>query len=157
MRIQGELIRRYLLAIGIAGAVVVSDLLTKRYAAIHFADGDIEVIPGFLSFTFHENPGAAFSLFQNAGPWMGVAAIAVTAFVLGSLRTQRPTLEVAALGFVMGGALGNLADRIFRGEGLLDGKVIDWINLWFIPTFNIADTSVTLAVVLLLIHTWRSE
>ena len=151
------MIRRYLVALGIAGVVVVTDLVTKRYASLNFADGIVDVIPGFLSFTYHENPGAAFSLFQNAGPVMGVAAIAVTVFVLWTLRTERPTLEVAALGFVMGGAVGNLADRIFRGEGFLDGKVIDWVNLWFIPTFNVADASVTTAVVLLLIHAWRTE
>jgi signal peptidase II len=54
----------------------------------------------------------------------------------------------------MGGAFGNLADRVFRGEGWLDGKVIDWISLWFIPTFNLADASITVAVTLLVIGAW---
>jgi signal peptidase II len=54
----------------------------------------------------------------------------------------------------MGGALGNFADRFFRGEGLFDGSVIDWIDLWFIPTFNVADLSITTAVVLLVIGAW---
>jgi signal peptidase II len=54
----------------------------------------------------------------------------------------------------LGGALGNLADRVFRGNGFLDGKVIDWVDFWIIPTFNVADASVTIAVLLLLIHTW---
>ena len=151
------MIRRYSIALGIAGVVTALDLVTKRYAAIHFVDGDVEVIPGVLSFTFHENPGAAFSLFQNAGPVMGVAAIVVTGVVLFMLRIERPTLEIVAFGFILGGALGNLMDRIFRGDGFLDGKVIDWVNLWFIPTFNVADASVTTAVVLLLIHAWLSD
>ena len=73
------------------------------------------------------------------------------------LRTDRPTLEVVAFGFILGGAMGNLLDRIFRGDGLLDGKVIDWVNLWFIPTGNVADASVTAAVVLLLIHAWLAD
>ena len=149
--------KRYSLAVGIAAAVTVIDLLTKRYASIHFIDGEVEVIPGFLSFTYHENPGAAFSLFQNAGPVMGIAALIVTGVVLWALRVERPGMEVVALGFVLGGAWGNLMDRIFRGEGFLDGKVIDWINLWFIPTFNVADASVTTAVVLILIHAWLSD
>jgi signal peptidase II len=157
MRRQVQLIRRYSTALGIALAVVVADLLTKRYASIHFADSPIEVIPGFLTFTFTENPGAAFSLFQNAGPFMGVAAVVVSVFVLWSIRTERPLLEVAALGLVLGGANGNLMDRVFRGEGFLDGKVIDWISMWWIPTFNISDASVTIAVGLLLIHAWRTR
>ncbi len=157
MRRQVQLIRRYSTTLGIALAVVVADLVTKRYASIHFADSPVEVIPGFLTFTFTENPGAAFSLFQNAGPFMGVAAIVVSVFVLWSIRTERPLLEVAALGLVLGGANGNLMDRVFRGEGFLDGKVIDWISMWWIPTFNISDASVTIAVGLLLIHAWRTR
>lgn len=157
MRRQVQLIRRYSAALGIALAVLVADLLTKRYASINFADSPIEVIPGFLTFTFTENPGAAFSLFQNAGPFMGVAAVVVSVFVLWSIRTERPLLEVAALGLVLGGANGNLMDRVFRGEGFLDGKVIDWISMWWIPTFNISDASVTIAVGLLLIHAWRTR
>jgi len=145
---------RYLLAGGIAGAVVAADLLTKRLASIRFVDERLEVIPGFLEFTYHENPGAAFSLFQSGGPFLAVAAVVIVGILLFSLRTERPTIEVAAYGFVMGGALGNFADRVVRGEGLLDGKVIDWINLWFIPTFNIADASITVAVALLVIGAW---
>jgi signal peptidase II len=151
------LIRRYALAVGLAVGIVAVDLFTKRYASLNFVDSPVEVIPGFLSFTYVENPGAAFSLFQNAGPVMGVLAILVTGFVLGSLRTHRPGIEVVALGLVLGGANGNLMDRIFRGAGFLDGKVIDWVNLWIIPTFNVADASVTAAVALLIIHAWRTR
>lgn len=149
--------RRYGTALAIASAVITADLLTKRYAAQNFAGERIEVIPGFLELTYTENPGAAFSLFQDAGPWIGVVAIAIAAFILGSLRVPRPRLEVVALSLVLGGALGNVADRVFRGDGFLDGKVIDWIVLWWIPTFNIADASVTTAVALLLIYAWRTR
>jgi signal peptidase II len=149
--------RRYLLAGGIAGAVVAADLFTKRLASIRFIDERLEVIPGFLEFTYHENPGAAFSLLPSGGPFLAIAALVIVAILLFSLRRERPTIEVAAYGFVMGGAVGNLADRIFRGDGLLDGKVIDWISLWFIPTFNLADASITVAVVLLVIGAWTQR
>lgn len=149
--------KRYGTALAIASAVITADLLTKRYAAENLVGDRVELIPGFLALTYTENPGAAFSLFPNAGPWIGVIAIAVAAFVLGSLRVPRPQLEVVALALVLGGALGNVADRVFRAEGFLDGKVIDWIDLWWIPTFNIADASVTTAVGLLLIHAWRTR
>ena len=149
--------KRYGTALGLASAVIAADLLTKRYAANNFADDRVEVIPGFLELTYTENPGAAFSLFTNAGPWIGVIAIAISAFILGTLRVERPRFEVVALGLVFGGALGNVFDRVFRGDGFLDGKVIDWIDLWWIPTFNIADASITSAVALLLIYTWRTR
>jgi len=151
------LIRRYALAVGVGGAVAVVDLITKRHAAANFADAPVEVVPGLLSFTFVENPGAAFSLFGGAGPVMGAIAVLVTGFVLGTLRSPRPLLEVIALGLVLGGANGNLMDRVFRGPGALDGKVIDWVELWLIPTFNAADMSVTAAVALLLAQAWRTR
>ncbi len=149
--------RRYGTALGLAAAVVVADLLTKRYASQNFVNERVEVIPGFLEFTYTENPGAAFSLFQSGGAVIGAIAIAVAAFILAALRVPRPQFEVVALGLVLGGALGNVIDRIARGDGLLDGKVIDWIDLWWIPTFNIADASVTIAVALLLIYAWRTR
>jgi signal peptidase II len=151
------LIRRYAIAVGLAAAVVLVDLLTKRWASIELVSEPLVIIPGFLELSYTENPGAAFSLFQNAGPFLGAAAIAVTTGLLMSLRRERPLLETAAFGLIIGGALGNLIDRIFRGEGVLDGYVIDWVNLWWIPTFNIADMSITIAVGLLLIQAWRTR
>jgi signal peptidase II len=151
------LIRRYALAVGVAALVVLVDALTKRWASIRFDGNPLEVIPGFLTFTYTENPGAAFGSLQNAGPFLGVAAIGVTLGLLWTLRHPRPGLEIVAFALIMGGAVGNLVDRIFRGPGLLDGKVIDWINLWWIPTFNIADMSITIAVALLVIQTWRTR
>lgn len=151
------MIRRYLLPIGIAVAVVITDLVTKRHAAINFADADVVVIPGFLGFTFVENPGAAFSLFQNGGQIVGVAAILVSIGLLWILRVERPTGERLALGLILGGAVGNITDRIARGDGILDGPVIDWVNLWWIPTFNIADSAVTIAVVLLFLFSWKTS
>lgn len=149
--------RRYLTALAVAGPVVALDLLTKRHAAARFATDPVEVIPGFLGFTYVENPGAAFSMFQGSGEVIGVLVILITAAVLWALRRERPTAEVLGFGLIIGGAVGNLADRVFRGEGLLDGKVIDWIDLWWIPTFNIADMSVFFAVGLLLIHSWLAR
>ncbi len=149
--------KRYTTAVVTALAVVTLDLLTKRYAAQNFVGNPQVIIDGFLALTYVENPGAAFSLFRGAGPYLGVAAIAVSGFVLGLLRSARPRIELIALSLVLGGALGNLADRVFRGDGFLDGKVIDWVDLWWIPTFNVADASVTVAVALLLIQAWRTR
>jgi signal peptidase II len=151
------LIRRYAIAVGLATVVVVVDAFTKRLASVEFSDGPLVVIPDFLVFTYTENPGAAFSLLPDAGPFLGVAAIAVSIGLLWSLKVERPALETAAFGLIIGGALGNLVDRLARGPGLLDGKVIDWVDLWWIPTFNVADMSITIAVGLLLIHAWLTR
>lgn len=157
MRGAHLLIRRYLVGLGIAAAIVVADLLTKRYAALNFDGNPVEIIPGFFGFTFVENPGGAFGVFQNGGVIIGIAALIITVVVLVALAAERPLAETIALGLVVGGAVGNLVDRFARGEGIIDGAVIDWIELWWIPTFNIADASVTVAVALLLIHAWRSK
>jgi signal peptidase II len=151
------LIRRYVLGVAIATAVVAVDLATKRYAAVRFADDPVTVIPGLLRFGYTENAGAAFSLFQGAGPLIGLAAAGVALIVLWTMRLERHPVEVVALGLILGGALGNLADRIARGDGFLDGRVIDWIVLCRIPTFNLADVAVTSAVGLLLIASWQSD
>ena len=151
------LTRRYLTGFAVAAGVVAADLLTKRYAALNFKGNPVEIIPGFFGFTYVENPGGAFGVFQNGGQVIGVIALVITGVVIAALARPRPTIETLALGFVLGGAIGNLVDRFARGPGLIDGPVIDWIELWFIPTFNIADTAVTIAVGLLLIHSWRSR
>ncbi|MXX45221.1 MAG: signal peptidase II, partial [Acidimicrobiia bacterium] len=74
-----------------------------------------------------------------------------------ALRTPRPGLEVIGLGLVMGGAVGNLVDRATRGEGLLDGKVVDWIQVPNFPVFNLADTALTVGVGLVLLSALRQS
>jgi signal peptidase II len=141
----------------IAAGVVTLDQLTKRWAAAEFADAPLVLIPGWLSLRFTENPGAAFSLFQNAGPFLGLAAVVAVGLVGAALARSRPGYEVAAFGLIIGGALGNLIDRLTRGPGVLDGRVIDWVQLPNFPTFNVADSAITMAVVTLLIGSWRSS
>lgn len=149
--------RRLLTGFGLAAVLVTLDLWTKNYASDNFAGNPVQVLGDFFGFTFVENTGGAFSLFPNGGQVIGVAAIVVTGIVVVALIRPRPMMETVALGFVLGGAIGNLVDRVARGDGFLDGPVIDWIILWEIPTFNIADASVTVAVALLLIQTWRTR
>lgn len=152
---QEGLTRRYLVAILVAVLVVAADQITKRLALTAFADEELTVIPGVLWFTYTENPGAAFSLFQDGGRLLAVAAMVAVVFVLFVLRTPRLAVEVVAFGMILGGAVGNLIDRIVRADSFLDGKVIDWIRFPSFPVFNLADSSVTVAVALLLIASWR--
>lgn len=154
---QKGLIRQYAIGSVIAAVVVATDLLTKRQAAISFREDPVEVIPWLLTFTYTENSGAAFSMFRGAGSFIGVAAIVAVGICAWALRTPRPLLEVVGFGMIAGAATGNLWDRIARGDGLLDGWVIDWIQFPNFPVFNIADTAITIGVGLLLIASWRAR
>jgi signal peptidase II len=141
----------------VAGVVVVLDQLTKAWAVSALADERITVIEGFLEFRLTRNTGAAFSSFQGLGPLIAILAVGVVGWITMMLRGNPRPLEAWALALVLGGALGNLLDRIVRGDGFLDGAVIDFIDLWFIPTFNIADMAITFGAGLLLLAALLSE
>jgi signal peptidase II len=157
LRQEGVNRRQMAVGLAISLGVIAVDLLTKRHAATTFKSDPIEVIPGVLDFVYTENFGASFSLFQDLGWFLSIAALVAAAIVVNALRQDRPLGEVIAFGLIGGGAVGNLIDRLARGEGLFDGGVIDWIRLPNFPVFNIADSSITVAVVVLLVMAWRSE
>lgn len=148
-------VRSTILAYALAGLVLVADQVTKRWAEASFSDGPRRIIGDFLVFRFGENTGAAFSLFENAGRFFGIAAVIAVGVIAYALSKPRPWWEVVAFGLVIGGALGNLTDRIMRGPGFLDGPVVDWIQLPYWPTFNIADSAVSIAIAVLLLGSLR--
>jgi len=141
------------LAFIVAAVVVALDQLSKAWALRALAEGDIVIIDGFLRLRLTSNTGAAFSLFQNSGPLIGIIAVGVVVLIFIVLGDASRRVEAIALGMVLGGAVGNLVDRAFRGDGFLDGAVIDWIGWWWIPTFNVADAAITSGVALLLLAT----
>ncbi|HWB89388.1 MAG TPA: signal peptidase II [Acidimicrobiia bacterium] len=157
MRGAQLLIRRYLVGLGVAAVVVALDLWTKRLAVTNLADADVVLIPGFFELTYVENPGGAFGFFRDGGTIIGIAAFTIAIVVLVAMAKPRAIPETVVLGLVLGGAVGNLVDRFARGPGIIDGAVIDWVNLSIIPTFNLADASITVAVGLLLIQAWRTR
>ncbi|MCP3975344.1 MAG: signal peptidase II [bacterium] len=134
----------------IAATVVALDQLTKAWAVATFTDGSTSLIGDFLSFRVTRNPGAAFSSFQGGGAALGLIAAIVAISVAVILPKIEVPLERIALSLVMGGALGNFTDRIFRGDGFLDGAVVDFVDLWIIPTFNVADSAISVGVALML-------
>ncbi len=139
----------------VAVTVVVADQLTKAWAERALADGPIVIIDGFLRLRLTENPGAAFSSFQGAGPLLAIIAVGVAAWIVIMIRRSGHTLEALALALVLGGAVGNLIDRLTRGEGLLDGPVVDFVDFSFFPTFNVADAAISVGAVLLLVAVMR--
>jgi signal peptidase II len=157
LRQEGVIRRQMAIGLGISAAVVALDLITKRYAATTFKTDPVEVIPGVLDFVYTENFGASFSMLQDLGWFLSLAAALAAGIVVNALRHVRPIGEVIAFGLIGGGAVGNLVDRLARGDGLANGGVIDWIRLPNFPVFNVADSSITIAVVLLLVMAWRTE
>jgi len=126
-----------------AGAVILFDQVTKLLVVERLSDGPYVLIDGFLQLRLVRNPGTAFGLLPGAGSIIALVAIAaaVMIFLVAGRLARRP--EAVALGLVLGGAVGNLVDRIFRGPGLFDGKVVDFVDFDFFATFNVADSAIT--------------
>jgi signal peptidase II len=155
-------IRRWLPFL-IAAFVVAFDRLTKIYIQAHFSSLDaVSVIPRWFRIVHTENPGAAFGMFADGDPVLrslvlvGVSVV-VLVFVVSTLLKRSSslggTLTRLALGFILGGALGNLYDRVVLGT------VTDFLEIyngnWTFPAFNIADSAITVGAVLLLIDLLR--
>ena len=149
MRLSAALTSRRIRAGLIAGVVLIGDQLTKAWARTELVLEDIQVIPGFLRFHLVENSGSAFSLFQGFGPWLGSAAILACGAIFVLVERTGNRLELAGFSLVLGGAMGNLVDRIVNGPGL-SGAVTDFIDFSFWPNFNVADSAITIGVVILL-------
>ncbi len=143
------LTRRRQQAAILAGAIVIIDQLTKLWARTALANDSLIIIPGWLRLKVTQNPGAAFSLFQGQGTLLAVAAMVAAVLILIMVERTDGAIELVGLGLVLGGALGNLVDRVIHGPGL-SGSVTDFIDLSFWPVFNVADSSITVGVVLLL-------
>lgn len=135
----------------IAAIIVALDQVTKIWAVSALSDGPISLIGDFLRFHLTRNPGAAFTTFQSGGVVLALIAASVAVAIAVILPKIDVPLDRFALSLVMGGTLGNFTDRIFRGDGFLDGAVVDFIDLWFIPTFNVADSAITVGVALMLL------
>lgn len=139
-----------------AGLVYVLDRLTKVWAEERLADAPVEVIRGVLTFRFATNPGGAFSLGQD-WPWFFAATtVIVSVLIVATAFRHTSLVTAAALGLVLGGAMGNLTDRITRGAGF-SGQVVDFIDLQVWPVFNIADAAIVTGALVLAVGSFRSE
>lgn len=156
----------------IAGSVVLVDRITKLYIRTSFTSWDVTpVVPGFFNVVHTENPGAAFGIFADSpSQWSSMLLVTVSLVVMAiigvmlwrprpsspqSLGMQSPGLVSVGLALVFGGALGNVWDRLFRGT------VTDFLQFFFgsyeFPSFNAADSAITIGAALLLIDLWRTR
>ena len=134
----------------VAAIVLALDQLTKWWALATVSDRTIDVVWTLRLHVTH-NTGAAFSLFAGSGigPLIALVAVGIVGVLLWPGRFVTSRLGTVALGMVLGGAVGNLIDRVFRGEGVLDGAVVDFIDLQWWPVFNVADAAVVVGSILL--------
>ena|SRR5271166_5552932 len=158
---------RRLASVALAATVVVFDRITKDLIKAHFSPWDTwTAIPGIFNIVHTENPGIAFGLLADASNywWRSVVLIgfSVSVLIAVSAVLLRPG-SVSALGgllrtglsLVMGGAAGNLYDRI------VNGTVTDFVEIhagpYYFPAFNVADSAITIGACLLLLDMWRTR
>jgi signal peptidase II len=149
-------LRRLRGALLIAAAVVLVVQLTKHWAVNALADGDIDLV-GSLRFNLAFNTGMAFSQGTGVGPVIGIVALLVVVGLLISIGRASSPLYTPAVGLIIGGAVGNLVDRLFRAPGWFRGGVVDFIDVQWWPIFNVADICVTVGGALLLLTTLRDD
>jgi len=140
---------------GLAGAIVAADQLVKWLVLARFAPGERLELTGFFNLVLVFNKGAAFSFLAREAGWQTplLAAFALAAAAIVSVlifRNPQKTLLCAALASILGGALGNVIDR------LRFGHVVDFLDLhalgWHFPAFNVADSAITIGAALLILE-----
>ena len=135
-------VRTSRIGLGAALVVLILDILTKGWAMSALSDGrDIHIF-WTLHFALTHNEGMAFSTGTNVGPFIGMLAIVVIAILIFTLRKQSSVISLVATGCIIGGAIGNGLDRVFRGSGFMDGAVVDFIDFRWWPVFNVADIGI---------------
>ena len=145
---------------GLAAAVIVADFLTKWVVLESFAPGERRAVTGFFNLVLAFNKGAAFSLLADAPGWQGpvlvVFALIASAFVSWLLlRPGGRSLYYAGLALILGGALGNLVDR------LRFGHVVDFLDFhafgWHWPAFNVADSAICIGAALVILDGFMTQ
>jgi signal peptidase II len=141
--------------LAVTGLVIVLDQASKAWVMARFALGESLPVTPFFNLVFVFNPGASFSFLADAGGWQRwffiALALAISIWLVGMLRRHAgERLMPAALAMVLGGALGNVIDRVRFGA------VVDFLDFHAVgahfPAFNVADSAITIGVALLLWH-----
>jgi len=134
-------------------AIVAVDQLTKSWAVAALADGPKQIIGDTVKFELARNSGAAFSGFQGYTPILAGLAIVITVFIVRAIRQATDKWMLVGLVLVLGGALGNLVDRLVRSPAFLRGHVVDFVAVGWWPVFNVADSCITIGAIVLVVRT----
>ena len=166
MSSKDALRRSRLLALGVAIAVVVADQLSKAWVVSALSLRQrVRVIPGLFDLTHVTNPGGVWSVGANlGGPWRTaiflILPIAITAFAVWYSRSLPANARIrqAAIALVVGGAIGNLLDRLFRKPPeVVDFLLAHWRDRHYWPAFNVADSAICVGVGILLVASFAED
>jgi signal peptidase II len=142
----------------LAVPVALLDQLTKQWVSAVFDYGEARAVTGFFNLVLTHNTGAAFSFLASAAGWqrgffIAIALVAIIVISVLLLRHAGDKLFCVALALILGGAIGNVVDRIVLGH------VVDFLDFhiggWHWPAFNVADSAITAGAVLLLVDSFR--
>ena len=139
------------LAAAIAAVVLALDQASKVWAVAELDDGPVSIIGTDVELRLSFNSGGAFSLFRGFTPLLAVIAIVIAVVLVRAVRRTEDRWTLVALSLVLAGAVGNLADRVFRAPGFLEGHVVDFVKIGSFPVFNVADSAITVGAVLLVV------
>ncbi len=140
---------------GLIAVIVASDQLTKQWALNRLSDNRVIDLVGSLRFKLAFNKGMAFSQATGAGPIIGALGFVVVIVIVVWLRRSAQGAAAIAAGLIVGGAIGNLADRLLRGDAWLRGAVVDFIDVQWWPVFNVADAAISIGAVLMVVASLR--
>ena len=149
--------RRVVLLAAIAGVVVILDLITKIIVVATIDPNQpVKILGGLVYFSLIRNSGAAFSMATGYTWILALVAIGVVVVIIRMAPRLRSTPWAISLGLVLGGAIGNLIDRLFRAPGFLQGHVVDFVSVFgpnaeYFPVFNVADSAITIGGISLVI------
>ncbi len=140
--------------LALAAVIVVIDQITKYVIVQKFVLHETLVVTPFFNLVRVHNPGAAFSMFADAGGWqriffIGIAVVASVWVVWLLRRYPQQKLFCLALGMILGGAIGNLIDRVWFGY-VVDFVQVHYHLRYFFPAFNVADSAITCGAGLLI-------
>ena len=141
----------------VAVVVLAADAISKAQVLAKLpGHPPVRLLDGLITLDLTFNAGAAFGVGTSYTAVIALIVCGVIVYIIRTARRLRSRAWTIALGLLLGGAMGNLGDRLFRAPGLLRGRVVDWINLPHFPwTFNLADASVTCAAVIIAILALR--
>jgi signal peptidase II len=144
--------------VAVAAFVLAADIVTKAVVVAHLRpDQPVHLLGNVLEFWLTRNPGAAFSVGTGETAVFTVIAFGVIVYIARTARKLYSAGWAIALGLLLGGAMGNLGDRIFRAPGLFRGYVVDWIGVVprYYPIFNLADSAIVCGGILTVILAMR--
>jgi signal peptidase II len=142
----------------VAAFVLAADIITKAIVVAHLRpDQPVHLLGNVLEFWLTRNPGAAFSVGTGETAVFTVIAFGVIVYIARTARKLYSAGWAIALGLLLGGAMGNLGDRIFRAPGLFRGYVVDWIGVVprYYPIFNLADSAIVCGGILTVVLAMR--